>query len=180
MKIKVLCLALLGLLLSVPAMAEFYVSGGLGMVKNTGDIHKNLAKASYKNAAVYSAAFGYDLPFIDLVRIEGELLHNRAKITHGKGNVDLNALMANAYVDIPLMLPMITPYVGAGIGYGRLENTHVMPMQVMLGVDAEVFVIPVVASAEYRFLQTNTEAKKANERDNYYAHIFMLKLRYEF
>ena len=184
MKIKVLCLALLSLLLSVSARADFYASVGAGFVKNTGDIHKDSIKVSYKNSPAFSAAFGYTLPVADFVRFEAELLHNKAKTTHGEGSIDLNALMANAYLDLPLLpvlaIPMITPYIGVGLGYGRLEDTNVIPLQAMVGIDAEIFYVPLVASAEYRFLQTNTEATRANERDNYYAHILMLKLRYEF
>ena len=88
--------------------------------------------------------------------------------------------MANGYVDIPFILPLLTPYVGVGLGYGRFENDNVMPMQLMLGMDAEIFVIPVVGSLEYRYLQTNRSAKSANERNKFYSHILMAKLRYEF
>lgn len=180
MKIKALLFVLLGFMLATPAMAEFYVSGGVGVVKNTGDIHKGLSKEDYHNSPIYSLAFGYDLPIVNAFRAEGEILHNRAKISGGKGYVDLNALMANAYLDITLFPGILTPYVGVGLGYGRLESTHVLPMQLMLGVDvADISPLPITASAEYRFLKTNTEAKKATERDNYYGHVLMLKLRYE-
>ena len=69
MKIKILFLALIGFMMAVPAMADFYVSGAMGMAKNTGDIHKNFAKQKYKTSSVYSVAFGYDLPFVDIVRV---------------------------------------------------------------------------------------------------------------
>ena len=181
MKIKALFLCLLGLILAMPVLADFYVAGGVGIVKNTGDIHKGISKEDYKNSPIYSLAFGYDLPIVNAFRAEGEFFHNRAKISGGKGFIDLDALMANAYLDITLFPGIITPYIGAGIGYGRLESTHVMPMQLMLGMDiADISPLPITASAEYRYLKTNTEAKKAHERDNYYGHILMLKLRYEF
>ena len=107
-----------------------------------------------------------------------QLVEHPALDASYKGFVD--ALAANGYVDIPFILPLLTPYVGAGIGYGRLENSNVMPMQLMLGMDAEIFVIPVVGSIEYRYLQTNRPAKSAGERNKFYSHVLMLKLRYEF
>ena len=180
MKIKTLIFACLGLLLACSAHAEFYISGGAGLAKNTGSTVKSVAKADYQTSMLYSVAVGYDLPFVDIIRIEGEYLHNRTKIKKGLGYVNMDAAMANGYVDIPFILPLLTPYVGAGIGYGRLENSNVMPMQLMLGMDAEIFVIPVVGSIEYRYLQTNRPAKSAGERNKFYSHVLMLKLRYEF
>ncbi len=180
MRLKTLLIACLCMMLTVPAMAEFYGSVGAGIVKNTGSILKNSSKEDMKTSMAYSMAFGYDLPFIDIVRVEGEFLHNRSKIKNGMGFINMDALMGNAYVDIPFILPLLTPYVGAGIGYGRLENSNAMPMQLMLGMDGEIFVIPMIASLEYRYLQANRSAKSANEKDKYYAHMLMLKLRYEF
>lgn len=180
MKIKTLIFAFLGVVLACSAQAGFYVSGGAGVAKNTGSTTKTILKGDYRNSMVYSGAVGYDLPFIDIIRVEGEYLHNRTKIKKGLGYVNLDAAMANGYVDIPFILPLLTPYVGAGLGYGRFENSNVMPMQFMLGMDAEIFVIPVVGSLEYRYLQTNRSAKSANERNKFYSHILMAKLRYEF
>ena len=180
MKIKTLIFAFLGVLLACSAHAEFYISGAAGIAKNTGSTTKNLLKGDYQTSAIYSAAVGYDLPFIDIIRIEGEYFHNRTKIKKGLGYVNMDAAMANAYVDIPFVLPLLTPYIGGGIGYGRFESDNVMPMQLMLGIDAEIFVIPVIGSFEYRYLQSNRSAKSANERNKFYSHILMAKLRYEF
>ena len=180
MKIKTLIYAFLGVLLACSAQAGLYVSGGVGIAKNTGSTVKNITKGDYQTSAVYSAAVGYDLPFIDIIRVEGEYLHNRAKIRKGLGYINMDTLTANAYIDIPFILPLLTPYIGGGIGYGRLENDNVMPMQLMLGMDAEIFVIPVVGSLEYRYMQTNRPAKSANEKNKFYNHILMAKVRYEF
>lgn len=180
MKIKTLCIALVGMLLSFSANAEFYVSAGAAVVKNTASATKNLYKADYDTSAAYSVAVGYDLPFVDIVRVEGEYFHNRAEIKKGLGHINMDALMANAYVDIPFILPLITPYAGAGIGYGRFENSNVMPLQLMLGLDAEIFVVPVIGSVEYRFMQANRGAKDAKSKEKYYSHMLMAKLRYEF
>ena len=180
MKIKTLIIACIGMLLACSANAEFYVSGGVGIAKNTGSTSKYGLKGDYNTSAIYSGAVGYDLPIVDIIRVEAEYLHNRTKIKKGLGYVNMNALMANGYVDIPFILPLITPYIGAGIGYAHLESDNVMPLQFMLGLDGEVFVIPVVASLEYRFLQSNRSAKSANVKNKFYTHLLMLKLRYEF
>ncbi len=180
MKIKTLIFAFFGVSLAFAANAEFYVSGAAGIAKNTGSTNKNFIKGDYDTSTVYSLAVGYDLPFIDIVRVEGEYLHNRMKIEKGLGKINMDALMANAYVDVPFILPLITPYVGAGLGYARLESDNVMPLQFMLGLDAEVFVVPVIASVEYRYLQSNRASNEAFEKNKYYNHILMMKLRYEF
>ena len=180
MKIKTFVLAFVGIVTAFCAHAEFYVSAGLAAVKNTASVTKKLYKADYDTSTAYSVAVGYDLPFVDIVRIEGEYFHNRAEIKKGLGHINMDALMANAYVDIPFILPLITPYAGAGVGYGRFENSNVMPLQLMLGLDAEIFVIPVIGSVEYRFMQANREAKNAKSREKYYSHMLMAKLRYEF
>ena len=180
MKLKTLLLALLAFGITFSARAEFYVSGGIAVVKNTAAAQKDMYKADYDSSTAYSVAFGYDLPFVDIVRVEGEYFHNRTQIKDGLGHINMDALMANAYVDIPFVMPLITPYAGAGIGYGRFETSNVMPLQFMLGLDAEIFVIPVIGSVEYRFMQANREAKSATSKEKYYSHMLMAKLRYEF
>lgn len=173
-------LALACAFIAVPALAEFYVSAGLGATYNRGSIIRDGHKDDYDTSASYSLAFGYDLPFIDLVRIEAEYMHNRSDIEKAGGAVSMNALMANGYVDLPLPLPLITPYVGAGLGYARLESDNVMAYQGIIGVDAEIFVLPIIGSLEYRYMETNRAAKRLHETDKYYAHTIMAKIRYEF
>lgn len=163
-----------------PASAEFYVSAGLGATYNRGSIIRDSHKDDYDTSASYSLAVGYDLPIIDLVRIEAEYLHNRSDVDDAGGAVSMNAFMANGYVDIPLPLPLLTPYVGAGIGYARLESDNVMAYQGIIGVDAEIFVLPIIGSLEYRYMETNRPAKRLHETDKYYAHTIMAKIRYEF
>ena len=181
MKIKTLIIACLGVLMACSAHADFYVSGGFGWAENTGSTTvKGVVKGDYNSSRVYSGAVGYKLPFIDIVRIEGEYFHNRTKVKKGLGYVNINTAMANGYVTIPSFIPLISPYVGAGIGYGRLEKDDIMPMQFMLGLDADIFAIPVVGSLEYRYLQSNRAAKKGDEKNKYYSHMIMAKIRYEF
>lgn len=167
-------------LIAIPASAEFYASVGLGATYNRGSIIRDGHKDDYDTSASYSLAVGYDLPIIDLVRIEAEYLHNRSDIDNAGGAVSMNALMANGYVDIPFPIPLLTPYVGAGIGYARLESDNVAAFQGMIGVDAEIFVLPIIGSLEYRYMETNRPAKRLHETDKYYAHTIMAKIRYEF
>ncbi len=176
--IAILFLAL-SLLFGTSAQAEFYASVGAGRTVNTGTAWQNGKKSDIDNSNMYSLAVGYDLPFIDLVRVEGEYLHNRADIKRG-GKATFDGVMANGYVDIPFPFPLITPYAGIGLGAGRYEGKYVLGYQGMIGVDAEVFVIPVIAGLEYRYMETNRHGERNDETYKFYAHTVMLKLRYEF
>ena len=167
------------LLFGTAAQAEFYVSAGAGKTFNTGTAWRNGEKSDFDNSHTYSVAVGYDLPFIDIIRVEGEYLHNRAKIEHG-GKATYDGVMANGYVDIPFPVPLFTPYVGIGLGPGRYEGEYVLGYQGMVGIDAEVFVVPLVASLEYRYMQTNRHGERHDETYKFYAHTVMMKLRYEF
>jgi opacity protein-like surface antigen len=41
----------------------------------------------------------------------------------GASDVDAMTLLANAYIDIPINNAILTPYVGAGAGYGWVDGT---------------------------------------------------------
>ena len=175
MKKSILTLLGLALLASVPAHAEFYASAGLGFSKSNGSVSTH----DLKNSEVYNAAFGWQTPFWDVLRVEGEYLHNRASAKNA-GKVTMDALMGNAYVSVPIMVPMITPYLGAGMGVSNFQDDKVFMYQGMLGVDAEIFVIPVIGSIEYRYLKAGKDVKDNHLRYKYDSHALMLKLRYEF
>lgn len=177
---KITILSVLSLLLVSLVQAEFYVSAGLGSLHNTGSSIKNGFESDYDQSLMYSLAVGYDLPFLDIARVEAEYLHNRAKIESGTGKVTYDGLMVNGYLDIPFPVPLLTPYVGVGVGPGRFEGENLMSYQGIIGIDAEVFVVPVIGSLEYRYMKTNQDSKRANESYKFYAHAVMLKLRYEF
>ena len=161
--------------LSFPARADFYASAGLGFSKSNGSASTH----DLKNSEIYSAAFGWQTPFWDVLRVEGEYLHNRAPIKN-MGKISMDALMGNAYVSIPMPLSIITPYVGVGAGVSNLQDDKVLMYQGMLGLDADVFAIPVVASLEYRYLKANRDVKDNHIEYKYDSHSLLLKLKYEF
>ncbi len=180
MKVKFIALFLVGcFFFNTEASAEFYVSAGVGKTFNSGSAWSHGQKSDIKNSNMYSLAVGYDLPFIDILRVEGEYLHNRAQVG-SIGKTTYDGLMLNGYLDIPFPVPLFTPYAGVGFGPGRYEGKYVLGYQAMLGVDAEVFVIPLVASLEYRYTRTNRHGERNNEVYKFYAHTIMMKLRYEF
>ncbi|HKQ95612.1 MAG TPA: porin family protein [Aestuariivirgaceae bacterium] len=41
----------------------------------------------------------------------------------GADNVDAMTVLANAYIDIPINIAFLSPYVGAGAGYGWVDGT---------------------------------------------------------
>lgn len=179
-RLKMMCLGLLGAALCSPAMAGTYLSVGVGPTYNDGSAYRHGLKSDYDTSAMYSVAVGYELPVFDLLRVEGEYLHNRAELSKNLGKTTLDAAMANAYVNIPFPVPLLTPYVGAGIGYARFESSNRIAYQGMIGLDAEIFVIPVVGSLEYRYTELNSPATRQDEKYKYYGHTIMAKVRYEF
>jgi|GEM_PF-3178877 len=165
---------------SVDASAEIYVSAGLGVASNSGSGLREGARGHYKDSTVYSLAVGYDLPFVDLVRVEGEYIHNRVKLSRGAGKTNLDGVFANVYATIPFPLPLVSPYVGAGMGPVRYESDTLMGFQLMAGVDAEIFVIPLIASLEYRYQRLDNKSKTSEGTYKSYMHALMAKVRYEF
>lgn len=176
MKKHVLALLGLGLLASVSAQAEFYASAGLGLAKSNGSVNTH----DLKSSDVYNVAFGWQTPFWDVLRVEGEYLHNRVS-AKSTGKVTMDALMGNAYVSVPVMVPFITPYLGAGMGISNLQSDRVFMYQGMLGLDADIFsVTGLIASAEYRYTKANRSVNDDHLKYKYDNHALMLKLRYEF
>lgn len=168
---KKILLATVSLLFTVSAaQAEgFYISAGTGININ-GSSAKTLTgngeiKNRYDNSPIYNVALGYDLPFLPL-RIEAEGLRTTADVKtpinvggtwlQGKETMTVNALMANAYVRIPL----IGLYAGAGIGYGKVKGEKTPLYQGMVGVEYPIFVLPLHIGVEYRHTRS---AKDFNE-----------------
>lgn len=178
--LKMMLLVCVAILMAVPAFAEIYVSGAVGGTKNTGSGEKNGVRADYSDSFTYTLAVGYDFPMVDLLRMEAEYLHNRAKVNRDIGKTNINSLMINGYMDIPVPLPIITPYVGVGIGPSRYEKDTLFSYQGMIGMDAEIFVIPMIASIEYRYTGFDNKSKSDGGEYKSYLHSLFLKLRYNF
>lgn len=123
------------IMLNTGAQAQFgapdvYVAaGGGGAVlmdtviteKATGTTFETLPFPGYALTGAVGLDFG-------LLRLEGEAFYNRYDLDtiksagidlNSSGNFQILAGMANVFVDIPL--PVVTPFVGAGIGYAEVK-----------------------------------------------------------
>ena len=162
------------------ASAEFYVAAGAGYSYNSGTANGGGVRANVDDSVLYSLATGYQLPMLDLVRLEAEYQHNHADL-HGKlGHMDMDAFMANGYVSIPVPWLFLEPYAGLGLGVMRLNQEVGMLYQGILGIEADIFNIPLKAAAEYRYSEGNRSVRHEGKELKYYAHILLLKLKYLF
>lgn len=113
-------------------------------------------------------------------------------VTAGSGgDTELSAAMVNGYYDFKNSSP-VTPYVGAGVGYGKLDvNGHavagvsnisgdddVMAYQAMAGVGYELNPCWTL-TGEYRYVGT-TKADIGSTDVRYKNHAVMAGLRYTF
>ena len=165
---------------AMTAKAEYYVSGGVGYTHNTGSSNRNGIRADIDDSMLYSLAAGYQLPALDLIRLEAEYVHNHADLKAKIGNMDMDALMANGYVRIPVPWLLLEPYAGLGIGFTRLNQEIGMLYQGILGIEADIFTLPLVADVEYRYSQANRDVSHEGKTLKYYAHTLLLKLRWLF
>ncbi|MBP5161302.1 MAG: porin family protein [Alphaproteobacteria bacterium] len=179
-KIITLLLAALMLCQTGAAKAEYYVSAGVGYTHNTGSANRAGIRADIDDSMLYSLAAGYQLPMLDLVRLEAEYVHNHADLQAKIGNMNMDALMANGYVRIPVPLLLLEPYAGLGLGIMRLNQEMGMMYQGILGIEADIFTLPLVADVEYRYSQANRAVEHQGKTLKYYAHTLMLKLRWLF
>ncbi|MDD4519626.1 MAG: outer membrane beta-barrel protein [Alphaproteobacteria bacterium] len=163
------------------AQAGMYVGAGLGIAGNSGEAAEVATSQDYdyKSSPAYSLSLGYDVPILP-IRVEGEFIRNSAKLKEIGNKVFLNGLMANAYVNLPF--PIVSPYIGAGVGFVRFKGENTSAYQAMLGVEASIPFVPVKGGVEYRYLTTKNDSKFSSDQYNldYDAHILMAKVRFEF
>ena len=158
-------------------LVDFYAGGTYGVGGQTlfmDDDHESMSAQSY------GAFFGMDLP---LVRIEGEYNYTNSDDMH------LNLALVNAYLKLPT--PVITPYIGAGVGttfysqYHLTNHTNIdiedaIAYQGMLGVTFDLPLMPITIDVEGRVLYAN-DIFEYNVKDNDLLHYEgRLKIRYEF
>lgn len=158
-------------------LVDFYAGGTYGVGGQTlfmEDDHESMSAQSY------GAFFGMDLP---LVRIEGEYNYTNSDDMH------LNLALVNAYLKLPT--PVITPYIGAGVGttfysqYHLTNHTNIdiedaIAYQGMLGVTFDLPLMPITIDVEGRVLYAN-DIFEYNVKDNDLLHYEgRLKIRYEF
>ena len=154
---KVLSAGLLSALLlgSMNANA-FYIGASAGMSKN--ELKDNVENQKFSSNGAYTVSFGYTLP-VPAVKPRVELEYANLLSSEDSDDVKTEGLAANAYVNIPV-LPVVTPYVGVGVGYFRQKmdseksDWRVLP-QYMAGLDLSIPFFPVAFAAEYRLIDTS-------------------------
>lgn len=180
MKKQFLGIALLiGFITATTVQAQYYGQLGIGASLNDGSTTTNGIRSKYKNTPAYSFATGYELPLtLTNVRLEGEYLRIRPNAKYGS-NSSFDGLMANGYAEVPL-IPVIDPYIGAGIGMTRFDHNNSLALQGMMGLEYELPFIPLTIGGEYRYLKVNESGGKQANISKFHSNIFMLKLRYAF
>ena len=171
--------ALSYLMISSTAFADLYGQLGIGASFNDGSVTRETLETSYKNSPIYSISAGYELPipFIS-PRVEAEYLHLKADTKQGK-NAKFDGAFLNGYATVPF-IPIIDPYVGAGIGMTRFDHNNSPAFQGMAGVEYSSPVLPVTIGAEYRYLKVNETGGKWDSPSKFHINILMFKARYSF
>ena len=154
---KVLSVGILGLALlgSVDASA-MYVGLSAGVSKN--ELRDNIENKKFSSNGAYTVSAGYTLPIM-FVKPRVELEYSDLLSSEDNDDVKTRGVALNAFVNIPV-LPVVTPYVGVGVGYFRQEmesdksDWRVLP-QYMAGLDISIPFSPFAFSAEYRLIDTS-------------------------
>ncbi|MBF0445981.1 MAG: outer membrane beta-barrel protein [Magnetococcales bacterium] len=201
------------LTISTPKTAEAGVTlslkGGVVMFENGGAGDGLDFELDYEAGYAAAIAIGYDLPMLP-IKVEVEYLYQSAKIDEisnppagftalstFSGDATVNALMANAYVNLPI--PLLKPYIGLGVGGANVNyssistdsmqlfdesSTH-FAYQGMVGILFSVPVLPLELMAEYRYFAT-TDAESTADVVNtnfdipFASHLALLGARVEF
>ena len=140
--------------------AAFYAQGGVG--------------AGVDSDRNVSVALGYQVDFLFKPRAEIEYLYTRAHYDGHKA--DMNSVLVNGYLTIPF-IPLLDPYVGAGIGHARLNHDDSTMAQGIIGLEYDFTLFPLAVGAEYRYLKLFSETHASKKFDD---NIFLIKARYSF
>ncbi|MBF0194501.1 MAG: porin family protein [Magnetococcales bacterium] len=201
------------LLISTPKNAQagvtLSVKGGIVMFENGGAGDGLDFELDYEAGYAAAIALGYDLPVLPL-KFEVEYLYQSANVDEVSsppagftalstfsGEATVNALMVNAYVNLPI--PLLKPYIGIGVGGANVnyssistdnmqlfdESSTLFAYQGMVGILFSVPVLPVELMAEYRYFAT-TDAESTADVVNtnfeipFASHLALLGARIEF
>lgn len=166
-------------MVATSASADFYVGAGYGGAFNSGSVREHGVSSAYKDTPIYSLSGGIimPIPLFDF-RAEAEYLHIRPN-TEKLGKKQLDAVMLNASAVIPF-IPLIDPYVGFGIGYGRYDYTNTSAWQYLMGLEYSFETIPFVIGAEYRYFKLTDDCGKHSDKSKYHNNALMLKLKFVF
>jgi len=173
------CAVTLSMLGSTALSADFYAGAGYGFGFHGGSAYLDGKRGDYDNSAVYSLSGGYilPLPLLD-VRGEVEYLRSHTKVK-GQKSRQLDALMGSVSGVIPFV-PLVDPYIGLGLGYGRYDHKSTAAWQYQMGVEYQFVTVPVAVGAEYRYLKLTETCGKHEDRSKFHSNILMLKLKYLF
>ncbi len=161
------------------AQADFYAGIGAGASLNNGSVTHQDIVSDYKNTPIYSIAGGYELPLPILdIRGEVEYLRIRPNAKYGEDS-KFDGVFLNGCADIPFV-PVIDPYVGAGIGYTRFDHKNSTAWQGIAGVEYGIPVLPVTLAGEYRYMKVTEAGGKWDSKSKFNTNIFMIKARYSF
>ncbi|MBP5343461.1 MAG: outer membrane beta-barrel protein [Alphaproteobacteria bacterium] len=166
-------------MLATAVSADFYAGLGYGVGLNGGSAYSNGHIGSFENSSVYSLSGGYvlPLPWFD-VRGEVEYLHTRPDIK-GQGARQLDAVMGSVSAVIPF-IPVVDPYVGLGLGYGKFDHKFTSAWQYQMGMEYQFVTAPFAVGAEYRYLKLTETCGKHEDTSKFHSNILMLKLKYLF
>ncbi|MBF0381045.1 MAG: outer membrane beta-barrel protein [Magnetococcales bacterium] len=162
------------------------VKGGVVVFEDGGAADGLDFEMGYDAGYAAAIAIGYDLPMLP-VKVEVEYLYQTADVdkisdppagftalSTFSGEATVNALMANAYVNLPI--PLIKPYIGVGLGGANVnyssistdnmqlfdESSTLFAYQGMIGIVFSVPVLPVELMAEYRYFATTDSEPTAD------------------
>lgn len=158
-------------------LLDFYAGGTYGVGGQTmfiEDDHESMSAQSY------GAVFGMDLP---LLRVEAEYNYMDSDDLH------MNLALVNGYIKLPT--PVITPYIGAGVGTSFFSQYHlghhtnidiedVIAYQGMLGVTFDIPLMPITIDVEGHVLYANNIFEYNADEHDLLHYEGRVKLRYEF
>ncbi|MCT4552308.1 MAG: porin family protein [Alphaproteobacteria bacterium] len=164
-------------------LGEFYLGGS---------IHSADTDNNDKSDSGYSVAFGWELP-IPVLDIRAEIEYNKMGDAKDNNDVEYESIMANAYIDIPFPTPLLSPYVGAGVGkitdgtvnvggpVGDVElEEDGIGYQYMVGLDINIPATPFYTSLEYRKIVNPFTVEGGIGEDDLEQDVVSLKARYVF
>ncbi len=128
-----------------------------------------------KSAQSYGAILGLDIPLFR-AELEYDYLTNQ--------DADMQLAMINAYFKLPV--PVIHPYIGAGIGEifdGKISEIDVkstVAYQGMLGLTFDIPILPIKVDAEARALYSANVYEFNNASPDLFHYDLRVKLRYIF
>jgi len=178
-KILSMCLGTFMILGASAAQADFYAGVGYGVGFNGGSAYLDGKRGSYQESSVYGLEGGYILP-LPLFDVRGEVEYVRSrpdvKQQHARR---LDLMMGNISAVIPFV-PLVDPYVGLGVGYGRYDHKNTSAWQSQIGVEYNFLTAPFVIGGEYRYLKLTDSCGKHDNKSKYHSNMLMLKVKYLF